>query len=369
MGHRLKLSRITSVSEVIMNKIASTLAICAAAALVVACGGGGGDGAIASRESPAAVNSAAQRVKVPLYSVTDITRPGQRQFQAQAINKEGEVTGLGYPLPVVPPTCTATTRFNAFLYSDGTMHDLGGLRIPPLVECGYNAFAIAINDKGQIVGYAALPDTINLDGHAFLYSDGAMQDLGRPTIDRFPAATGINNNGQITGYSYLESPGPQFLKFDFRAFLYDDGAWQDLGTLGGSYSEGRAINNKGQITGRSTTSPGDPGQQFSQPNAHAFLYSDGTMKDLGTLGGSYSAGSAINDKGEVTGTASLAGDTEYHAFLYIDGTMHDLNDLLSSRDSGWVLRGAKGVNDAGQIVGYGDFNGESRSFLLTPLTD
>jgi hypothetical protein len=59
-----------------------------------------------------------------------------------------------------------------------------------------------------------------------------------------------------------------------------------------------------------------------------------------------------------------------HAFL-IDtaGTMRDLNDLIPP-DSGWVLQRADGINDAGQISGYGSApNGSTRAFLLTPVPE
>ena len=53
-------------------------------------------------------------------------------------------------------------------------------------------------------------------------------------------------------------------------------AMQDLGTLGGSYSRAYAINKTGQVVGGSLT---------SSEEMHPFLYSKGTMKDLGTFGG------------------------------------------------------------------------------------
>jgi len=51
----------------------------------------------------------------------------------------------------------------------------------------------------------------------------------------------------------------------------------DLGTLGGTFSEGDGINNRGSVEGKSTL-PGDT-------ILHAFLWRNGVMTDLGTLGG------------------------------------------------------------------------------------
>ena len=72
----------------------------------------------------------------------------------------------------------------------------------------------------------------------------------------------------------------------------------DLGTLGGTFSRGDALNASGQVTGSSSTT----GNQAQ----HAFLWNGTTMQDLGTLGGSFSRGGAINASGQVTGGAQNA---------------------------------------------------------------
>ena len=127
-------------------------------------------------------------------------------------------------------------------------------------------------------------------------------------------------------------------------------AFVELGTLGGSVSQASAINNAGMIVGHSNLA-GD--QQY-----HAFTYTQGLMTDLGTLGGSSSAANAINDSGWVTGWAMLAGG-ETHAFLYRDGVMVDLGTL------GGTHSYAEGVNSAGDVVGQSQFTRGSgyRAFL------
>src|SRR5215467_12555769 len=84
----------------------------------------------------------------------------------------------------------------------------------------------------------------------------------------------------------------------------------DLGTFSGSNSAKVAdINKGGQIVGTSAN--------------HAFLWSNGVMTDLGTLGGSVSMAYSINDSGVVVGeAATMTG--EMHAFVWQNGVMKDL---------------------------------------------
>jgi probable HAF family extracellular repeat protein len=116
----------------------------------------------------------------------------------------------------------------------------------------------------------------------------------------------------------------------------------DIGSLGGSGGTGGyGINNAGTVVGGSYTPDG---------NEHAFSYSNGVMTDLGTLGGTYSAADAINNVNTIVGASFLPDGNEV-AFSYSNGTMTAL-------DIG-ALQGytaAKGINDAGVIVGDGYVN-------------
>jgi probable HAF family extracellular repeat protein len=142
----------------------------------------------------------------------------------------------------------------------------------------------------------------------------------------------------------------------------------DLGTLGGTVSCASGINNSGQVVGYAYTSEGD---------YHAFLYDRGEMIDLGTFGGPNSTASAINDSGQVVGYANTVGSSPLppplnqpysHAFLYSGGKMLDLRTLLTT--SGWRLLDATGINDKGQIVGQGmNPGGQNHAFLLTPTPE
>lgn len=250
---------------------------------------------------------------------------------AKGINVMGRITGYSETL----------NGYAAFLYSNGTMQNIGTLG-------GNFAAGYAINALGQITG-----DSKNKMGqdHAFLYTGGNMVDLG--TLGgNSSTGSGINNRGQVVGYAYNASG-------NFLAFLYSAGKMQSLGTLGGDWSLATAINDQTQITGQAYT----PGNL----QAHAFLYSKGTMIDLGVLpGGVYSRGESINRYGVVVGQSTVLSHEflEYHAFVYSNGKMQDLNDLIPPR-TGWLLSEATGINDNGQIAGYGSINGETHAFLLT----
>lgn len=92
----------------------------------------------------------------------------------------------------------------------------------------------------------------------------------------------------------------------------------DMGVLGGDMAVPNAINNAGQVVGTATT----PGTGA----AHAFLYCDGSMEDLGTLGGSNSFGTSIDNTGLVVGLSETTVGL-VHAFAYRNGSMQDLGAL------------------------------------------
>jgi probable HAF family extracellular repeat protein len=122
----------------------------------------------------------------------------------------------------------------------------------------------------------------------------------------------------------------------------------NLGSLGFGESDALAINAVGQVTGYSYTSSefqvtcppqryGRPKQCFEHPY-HAFLWSDGTMSDLGTFGGHFSQGNAINLSGEVVGTADTTAGSV--GFLWNGTKMIDLGNFHPT-----------GINDSGEIAG------------------
>jgi probable HAF family extracellular repeat protein len=320
----------------------------------------------------------------PQYTVTDIGAldPAYVQTEPKAISERGDV--VGYSMAPVP---SGGWNSRAFVYRDGVMTELGTLGGP-------FSGAYGINDAGEIVGYASRPGAtfrafrhdgttmIDLDplggpqafandiydagqivgwanpptsgyNHAFYYDGAGAVDIHL----QFPSAlqsvaNGLNDAGDVVGFLISGSR--------YEAFLYRDGQATILPSLGGSLTQATDINDVGQATGFSST---------TSNASHAVMWaSDGSIRDLGTLGGYYSWAFDINDSGHVVGESST-NDGRPGPFVHDGQGMRNLNDLIPA-DSGWTLYRATGINDAGQIVGYGlrEGLGGLHGFLLTPMT-
>jgi probable HAF family extracellular repeat protein len=169
---------------------------------------------------------------------------------------------------------------------------------------GGQSWANAINDSGQIVGISFTPSGV---GHAFVWQNGVMTDIGTATQGPTEAMA-INNSGDVVGQMWSRQcpcgtdPSPPS-----RAVLWRQGQLVDLGTLGGTSSWATAINKAGQVVGASFTTSG---------HTHAFVWQKGVMSDLGALDGVYSVADDITDSGVVIGRSETR-DGKVHAVRWV----------------------------------------------------
>jgi probable HAF family extracellular repeat protein len=250
-----------------------------------------------------------------------------------------------------PQNCFVT---HAFEWKGYALTDLGTL------PRGKSSQAVWISSNGLIAGTSqngridplipGLPEN-----RAVLWKDGQIIDLGTLQGGHESIGMSVNNHGQVVGAFNNTIPDPFSLVgngYQVRAFVWQDGSMQDLGTLGGPDAWAFIVNQKGQITGQSyiTSTPNSAADAcgVNVPTVEPFLWDNGLMVPLGTLGGTCGFPTGMNDRGQVTGQSDLAGDLTFHPFLWDDGVLTDLRTL--GGDTGTT----QWINNAGDVVGKAD---------------
>jgi len=269
----------------------------------------------------------------------------------------GECWGTGFSCPAGTPPNFACQGYQnlgrGFVWKDGAMSALPTLG-------GNNSGAFGANNLGQIVGVAeksthdprygpcAPPQQFDWEAVIWGPKPGEIRALPPLPGDVLGGALAINDRGQVVGGS---GPHCGWLPFPTiylaHAVLWQDGKPIDLGGFGGVENNvAYAINNRGQVVGASDL-PGDENTPPFTAPAHAFLWQDGVMTDLGTLPGDVSsAAGSINESGQVVGNS--CGANLCRGFLWENGAMTDLNTLLPLGSLEVIFAG--GINDLGEIA-------------------
>jgi len=231
---------------------------------------------------------------------------------------------------------------------------------------GNNGQASAINNRGQIVGFAengavdsSCPTntTNNRIQLPVLWENGKARAF--PTVDGDPdgIAFWINNRGQAVGDSR------NCTQTVIHAVSWENGTASPLPDLGnGAIAQG--INDQGQIVGTVGSSDGT--------TQYGALWQDGVLTNLGLLPGDFAGeASGINNKGQVVGSNFDSKFNWSHAFIWQNGVMTDLNTLFPASSNLFATMANK-INESGQISGMatvlsGPHAGDIHAFLATPL--
>jgi probable HAF family extracellular repeat protein len=332
--------------------------------------------ALAQPGAPAAAKRSVAAVTAPpTYKVEYIPRPAGQTgpLVAQGINENGDLTGW-----------TTGSPHRGWVFTKG-----GGTTLLANLPGNANGFAWELNDVGQVAGSSGF-ESGEPPEHAVRWTGGVPLGLG--TLGTDSRAYSVNNLGHAVGMSYVNGQAHGFFWSDTsgmvdvapsrpfttaydlnesdqvtgragngHAFRWQAGSYTDLPPPAPfTYSAGFAINEKGQIAGSVKTGTGGS-EQFAR-------YTDGVgWEVLGGLGQS-NALWGINDHGDGVGQGK---SPEFDVgFVYFDGSgLFQLNDLQATPGE-WFITDARDINNAGQIAAYAraqDGSGREGAVLLTPV--
>jgi probable HAF family extracellular repeat protein len=326
----------------------------------------------------------------PLYAIRPLEMPdGHYDVFARGINNHGQIVGFtvdaegqshatlwdGDGVHLLPTLSTTMPFAEAYRINDagqiagkatldsGLIHaafwDSTGISDIGTLPGGELSFAQALNDRGVVVGSSEAA----VGRRAFTWTkDGGMVDYGNLDPNSHIAVAGfngINNQGLMvgTGYRFL-SP--------YNAILAREGDRQPTNiSPEGQFSTGMAlaVNEAGTMVGYQNALQGSP--------EAAIFHGDGTYQPLGRMGLDETWAQDINESGVIVGRGfgSDENGLVQKAFVYEDGEMTELLRSLSD-SSGWnVLFEAAAINDLGVIVGVGEYQGEVRGFVATPVPE
>lgn len=253
--------------------------------------------------------------------------PDVSSASAQGINSSGQIAGQSIAFDVDGEF----SQGRAISWQNGSTTNLGALSPDD------DSNGVGINDAGQIVGWSG--------DQAVLFSGGMVTGLGRLTGGTSAAAFAINNSGLIVG-SADDADG------NFLAVTFANGAASLIPIAGAGYSFAQAVSNSGHIAGEwSTSSTG--------VNMRAFVSLNGVVTSFGVLpGGNRSAATDVNDSGVIAGFGTATGGERG---FFSNGT-----DLVSIGVlSGFTSSRANAINNAGVVVGSVSAPGQQRAVIFS----
>jgi uncharacterized membrane protein len=318
---------------------------------------------------------------VARYRVEYLGSLGMAQAYPFRIGDDGRVVGMA-PTP-------GTQDFRAVVWDSAGIHEA------PTVAGRTQGAAFDLDGAGVAVGTGVT--LAGLDDRAFAFDGVQLRDLGA-----FQAHA-IGVGGVIVGSVARSVPGMGLVD-RACAFYPGDAVPRELATLGGSSARALDVTDAGpeMIVGVA--------QLASDVASHAALWMGGTVRDLGTLGGSFSCAHTIGGSRQVVGVSTLAsglprgfvvaldsagnvltraelpgfragassanainsagdivGTSDSRACIWVGGRARDLN-AMTQVGAGWRMESATSINHAGVIVGRGYHHGIPAGFRLVPAS-
>jgi probable HAF family extracellular repeat protein len=279
--------------------------------------------------------------------------PGFARSLALDINSGGEIVG-------------AVATGNFFRPAYWASSQTAPVELPGVPE-GFRSLAFEINPAGQIVGYIAPADVSS--ARAVFWPNSNTAPVYLPVNANLPngGAFSINAAGNILGdgcdVDFVEchaafwassTSTPVALASPPGEFIYTD-----VGLVGRSI---HGLNNAGRMVGYAYNA------DFSETRAVFWASSTNPAVILSTTGEFINGGAqGTSDNGQIVGAAYNSDFSDSHAFMWPSSTSQgiDLNTVIPS-DSGWELLYALEINNRGEIVGAGIFNGALHAYVLIP---
>lgn len=286
---------------------------------------------------------------------------------ATAVNDSGHVAGVEINCCGVLASPMDTLLFCGIPDMDPSVCDGGGGggavldagRASPCGDGFAGEFVHAVNNHGWVAGHSAYlyaePGNCGWSSHGAVWQDGQALDVDpdhAPSgIDWSSSVLDLNDSGMAVGYVHDAILGVQV------PAIWQGGARQLLGNMGGNWGAAKAVNAAGVVVGQTSVEV--------LGYYDAFRWQDGTMELLPEPSGSYSEAVGINAEGWVVG--GVTEGTHSYAALWVGDSLVDLNTRIDG-EAGWHLSGAMDINDRGEILCTGMFNGAFAAVVLKPAS-
>ena len=311
--------------------------------------GGPSSSAIAINESGQVIGYTQDSIgnRAFIYSngtMTDLGNLGVNVTYPVAINDVGEVAGLSE---------AASLQMEPFIWKNGVMRQL----YDPTPPNNLTTITVTgVNNQGAVIGYYQ----VNYVNRACMWQpDGTFVDL-QSEIDPVPytnsQALAINDAGQVVGYASLPSGYT-------HAVIWQNGAYTDLGTFGGKYTYSSAID---------IDSAGNIFAQGSSPSPyHYFTDVAGASTDYPDLSSLQNSQSYVSSHDELLNAVGQAADPQNanvsDPTFYSGGSTYAIDSVLQTSDTVLMLQLAQISKYGGLIAGNGIYNGNDHAILLTPI--